>query len=482
MLSRLKEFSKKQIIALIVLAAADVFVIAIPYYLKNIIPNFNLYLGIREDQVAILIAIIGIVTLVTQLPGGFLANKFSSRWLLFGAIVSTAMIAIWFGILVLNQRSYQTTEAQKQVLFAQYAIIWGLWGVTSTLIFWTPLWKLVSQQAKKENQGFAYGLESSFNGIIGFVLIWALGFLIVTFWIGKLKKNEIPSSGVPFAVYVFIVAAFLLVVSVLVFTLVPERPLEKAIEDETTEVTPKEKSLWSWDKFKLAFKEGFKQVKSWKLWALALFLMGMYTFQTAFPFYVLQTLVNEYKAPTWISFILTGILSYGFRIFISWVIGGWADKTRSYILFLVTSTGLAIVSIIAILLIGFINNPIVVIVTSIVLFMFIGSLSWAMATLRYTQLNEIHIEKNSYASSVGVMSFIGFSLDAWFYPMSSAIGKAYTPKFEQHTSLEGYRIIIIIALVIAFLGLLAGIAVFVANTRELKRLGKTTYRWRELVN
>ncbi|MGZ9762364.1 MFS transporter [Mycoplasma sp. 394] len=478
MLNRLKEFTWKQIVALIILAAADVFVIAVPYYLKNIIPNFNLYLGIREDQVAILIAIIGIVTLVTQLPGGFLANKFSSRWLLFIAIISTAIIAVWFAILLLNQRSYQQTAALRASLFAQYAVIWGLWGVTSTLVFWSPLWKLVSQQAKKENQGYAYGLESSFNGIIGFILIWALGFLIATFWIGKLSKNQVPSSGVPFAVYIFIVVAFLILVAILVMLLVPERPIEKVVADPNK---PKEK--FSWVKFKASLKEGFKKLKNWKLWALSVFLMGMYTFQTVFPYYVLQMLVNEYGAPGWISFILTGIISYGFRIFISWVIGGWADKTRSYIMFLVISTGLAIASIVVIILIGYIQNAnTLIIVLSILLFMFIGSLTWAMATLRYAQLNEIHIEKGSYTSSVGVMSFIGFSLDAWFYPMSSAIGKAYTPYNGFHTSLQGYRIIISIALAIALVGLLAGIAVFISNIKELKKLGINKFRWRELVN
>lgn len=49
----------KQIIALIILAAADVFVIAAPYYLKNIIPNLHQHLGIKENDVAKLTSIIG---------------------------------------------------------------------------------------------------------------------------------------------------------------------------------------------------------------------------------------------------------------------------------------------------------------------------------------------------------------------------------------------------------------------------------------
>lgn len=35
-----------------------------------------------------------------------------------------------------------------------------------------------------------------------------------------------------------------------------------------------------------------------------------------------------------------------------------------------------------------------------------------MVTLRYVQIGEIEIEKNSYASSIGILSFIGFSTDS----------------------------------------------------------------------
>ena len=126
--------SLKQVIALIILAAADVFVIAAPYYLKNIIPNLHLYLGIREDQVAQVTSIIGWVTLATQLPGGFLANRFSSRWLLFLAVASTGLITFWFGATIL-----QAQNLRPDSLMLQYGLIFGLWGVSSTLIFWTPL-------------------------------------------------------------------------------------------------------------------------------------------------------------------------------------------------------------------------------------------------------------------------------------------------------------------------------------------------------
>ncbi|AGQ50930.1 permease [Mesomycoplasma hyopneumoniae 7422] len=217
--SKFKDFTWSQIFALIILAAADVFVIAAPYYLKNIVPNLHTYLRIREDQVASLTAIIGWVTLATQLPGGFLSNRISSRWLLFIAVLSTGIITFWFGITIKNAQNLGEESA-----LTQYKIIWGLWGITSTLIFWTPLWKLVSQQTDQKNQGLAYGIQGSANGIVGFFLVFVIGLIITSiYYPDNQNTNEINST--PFAAYTFIIGSFLVITSFLVLFFVKEKKL-----------------------------------------------------------------------------------------------------------------------------------------------------------------------------------------------------------------------------------------------------------------
>ncbi|WWV62673.1 MFS transporter [Mycoplasmopsis felis] len=464
MIEKLKGLTWKQIIALIILAAADVFVIAAPYYIKNIIPNLHTYLNIREDQVATLTSIIGWVTLITQLPGGFLANKFSSKWLLFIAVFSTGIITIWFGFNIL----YSSTQSPDS-LFIQYAIIWGLWGVSSTLVFWTPLWKLVSQQTTKENQGLAYGIQGTSNGIIGFFLIFVLGLLVKDVWFPTVSKE---SSTIPFATYAFLIAGFLVATSFLVLFGVPEKQMEKNTEKLT------------FQRIKKSVLQVYKALKNWKLWALSIFVMGMYTFQSVFAYYLLQLLQNAYLAPAILVTIIGGVRTYALRTAVSTFVGRWADKFRSYVLFLIIILGIGIIIVGAIILLGYLpeSQNITLIVLSSTLYILAGVLSWGMVTLRYAQVGEIHIEKNSYASSVAVLSFIGFSTDAWLYNVTGAVGKAYTPEGATNTSITGYQIILLITLSIALVGLLAGLAVHIANTKELKKLGKTNYRWRTLEN
>ncbi|WP_322876508.1 MFS transporter [Mycoplasmopsis felis] len=464
MIEKLKGLTWKQIIALIILAAADVFVIAAPYYIKNIIPNLHTYLNIREDQVATLTSIIGWVTLITQLPGGFLANKFSSKWLLFIAVFSTGIITIWFGFNIL----YSSTQSPDS-LFIQYAIIWGLWGISSTLVFWTPLWKLVSQQTTKENQGLAYGIQGTANGIIGFFLIFVLGLLVKDVWFPTVSKE---SSTIPFATYAFLIAGFLVTTSFLVLFGVPEKQMEKNTEKLT------------FQRIKKSVLQVYKALKNWKLWALSIFVMGMYTFQSVFAYYLLQLIQNAYLAPTILVTVIGGVRTYALRTAVSTFVGRWADKFRSYVLFLIITLGIGIIIVGSIILLGYLpsSQNIALIVLSSILFILAGVLSWGMVTLRYAQVGEIHIEKNSYASSVAVLSFIGFSTDAWLYNVTGAVGKAYTPEGATNTSVTGYQIILLITLSIALVGLLAGLAVHIANTNELKKLGKTNYRWRTLEN
>ncbi|MGZ9796914.1 MFS transporter [Mycoplasma sp. 4013] len=462
MISKFKGLTYKQIIALVILAACDVFVIAAPYYIKNIIPNLHTYLNIREDQVASLTSIIGWVTLVTQLPGGVLANKFSSRWLLFIAVFSTGIITFWFGGVIWNSSTYS-----KESVFIQYSIIFGLWGVSSTLVFWTPLWKLVSQQTTKENQGLAYGIQGTANGLIGLLFVFFIGIMITTYWAPK----DV-SSHVPFSTYALLIASFLVVTSVLVLVLVPEKPMQK------------NKDKLSWAKVKKNILEVYKALKNWKLWALSLFVMGMYTFQSVFAYYLLQLIQNSYSAPVILVTVLGGLRTYGLRTIVSTFIGRWADKFRSYILFLLITTGIGIIVLGIIILLGFApkSASVAVIVISSILYLLAGILSWAMVTLRYTQVGEIHIEKNSYASSIGILSFIGFSTDAWLYNVTAAVGKRYTENNSTNTSQTGYQIILVITLAIAIIGLIAGVIVHIANSKELKKLGKTNYRWRTLEN
>ncbi|UUM19598.1 MULTISPECIES: MFS transporter [unclassified Mycoplasma] len=467
-----KGFTTNQIFALIILAAADVFVIAAPYYIKNIVPNLHLYLGVREDDVAKITAVIGWVTLATQLPGGFLANKFPSRWLLFIAVLSTGLIGFWFGITVLEQQSFE-----RDALVNTYKAIWGLWGISSTLIFWTPLWKLVSQQGKKENQAFAYGIQGTANGFIGLFFVYVIGVIVTYVWIPAVSKND----KTPFAVYSFLLSAFLVAVSFMVLFFVKEK-YEKSTEKITFANLEQ--------KLKTNVISIFKAMGNWKLWAMSIFVMGSYIFQSVLAYYIINMMENVFIAPVILVSILAGLRTYGLRMLVSGFVGRFADKFKSYVLLLIFALAVGMGTLIVFTILpsfggDFKETSALKVIFLIILslcFVLGGIVTWTIVTLRFTQISEVHIEKKAYASSIGLISFIAFSPDAWFYELSGYIGSIYTPERATNTSVTGYQIIILITIGFAFVGLIAGLIVFLSNRAELKRLGKTDYRWRDLHN
>ncbi len=213
--------------------------------------------------------------------------------------------------------------------------------------------------------------------------------------------------------------------------------------------------------------------------------MGMYVFQSTFAYYLLQMLQNAFLAPVVLVTVIGGIRTYALRSAVSVYLCRLADKCKSYILFLMICTVLGIVFVLAFILLGFVqtNSANITLITfSSILYIFTGILSWGMVTVRYNQIGEIDIGKNNYASSVGLLSFIGFSTDGWLYTVTAEVGKKYTVAGQSNTSNTGYQIIAAICLSIALFGLICGSIVFISNSMEIKRLNKASYRWRDLDN
>lgn len=470
---RLKVLGFKKSLALFILAAADVFVIAAPYYLKSIVPNVQLYLHVKESDMSTFTAIIGWVTLLTQLPGGWLADKFSSKKMLSISVFMTGVITVWFGTLALVG-----SEINYESLFAQYSIIFALWGISTTPLFWTPLWKLVSQQTEKEEQGFAYGLQGSFNGLIGLIFVFGIGTAITLYTRNYEAQNPGNPLYAPFASYIYVFAFLMIISSIGIWFFVKEKKTK--------------------EKFAVDMKVLIKVMQDWKIWALSIFVMGMYMFQSVFSYYLTQMMQNIIGIPTAIILVIGGIRLYGMRMTISTFAGRFADRFKSIILLLiiVLFIGLA-VSAIMIMIPGFGSHSFdnysgaAKITASIFfasLFLISSALSWMMVTLRYAQTVEIDRPKNSYGAVTAMVSLVAFSPDAWFYQIGSSVisnnqvQKMVDGKLVMVASQTAYQVIGLLAIFISFIGLIAGLFVYIATLKQNKEYGLKFFRWRELNN
>lgn len=105
--------------------------------------------GFSKTQIGLLYSVFGIVSLLTYVPGGWLADRYSPRKLMSLALATTGLGGLIFAMLP----SFQVC------LF-----LFGTWGVTTACIFWSALIKATRTCGSEDEQGRVFGfLEGGRN-------------------------------------------------------------------------------------------------------------------------------------------------------------------------------------------------------------------------------------------------------------------------------------------------------------------------------
>ncbi|EMU6538391.1 MFS transporter [Escherichia albertii] len=107
-------------------------------------------LGLDHTSFGNLMSVYGLVAMFMYWPGGWIADRFSSRKLLTFSLVATACGGFWLST------------------FPSYYIcllIHAIWGVTSILTFWSALVKVITRITSEEEQGKIFGFIEGGRGI-----------------------------------------------------------------------------------------------------------------------------------------------------------------------------------------------------------------------------------------------------------------------------------------------------------------------------
>ena len=475
-------FSKNAVISIFMLGLLDIMAMTAPYYLKYIIPQIWNYMGVTQDQYDQIIAVLGWIVLALQIPSGLLADRISSRRMLIMASWGTA-----FGTLLwaLTMQGFLGGNSTKLIL---YYIIFSLFGVTTTLLLWAPLWKVLSQQGDKHQQGALYGLEGSFNGLIGLLLVTLIGSLATA-----AASN---GNNLPFYILIYVIVIGLCIAAIGIWKFIPETYEKSPVLLLIKRIFSKSKSKHkiknpNLSDTKLRLKTIFAPILNTRIWLLSFMVLGMYIFQSVYAYYMKSYLTLLIGAGVLIP-ILGGLRAYGLRMIVSSPFGKWAQKRKSFVLVSIMVFAIGIIFAVIFILLPGVGNTFANLSPSYklalkiimpILYIINGTISWCLVTIRYVQIGEIPTAENSYGTTIALISFIAFSTDAWFYQMASILMKT-NPQYMDGTSYSQYglSVLLIISLVISLFGLLCGIIVYIWNAWELKKLGKTDFRWREMNN
>ena len=107
-------------------------------------------MGINNTQSGLLLTMYTIGNMVLYIPGGYLADKVSTKKALIISLVATSVLT-WVYAFSLN--------------FVVSMIIWLGLSFSTAFVFWSALMKAVRIVGTEEEQGFMYGLYYACNGI-----------------------------------------------------------------------------------------------------------------------------------------------------------------------------------------------------------------------------------------------------------------------------------------------------------------------------
>ncbi|WP_241033058.1 MFS transporter [Mesoplasma entomophilum] len=445
--------SKKTFTIIAILAMADVLVMAVPFYLKNVISSVVISesLGILPSQFSQANSIYGYVSLPSYFIGGWLADKISLKKLTLVGLASIGVVGLWYGFIPFI--------ATAKVI--QIYLIFALWSFITCFIFWAALWKLLSEQGKPEENGKLNGIHGSLNGLIGTVII-AIAYLVF-FLFGTVWKSSLGDWAFPALVFIF--TGFIIANCFLIFFFVPE--------DKTTKKDGE-------SDFSL---KSFKNILfNWKIWLVSILILGVYLYQSGLSIFV--TYMQDVLLITASLVVVFGILrTYLFRFFFSTYFGKMADKSQKYILFIII--GLAVASVlclIAVIVPGFSENSFtnmskgsktLVQVSVVTMYLGLGITCWALVTNRWATIYVINISQKEYGMAVGFISLIAFSADAWFWQIDSILLKNLGSEAGYVDNKLANQISIIIILCFGLLAMIAGGILIYATKKEAhKNLSK----------
>lgn len=147
-------------LALLSLAASTIY--TFPFLRYSYYESLQAALGVTHVQMGVLQSLNGILSTVGYIPGGWLADRFSSRKLLSIALLSTGLSGFYFA----------TFPSYVGAMF-----LYGFWGISTLVIFWAPLIKATRQLGDKSEQGTLFGYLEGGRGIWG-MLIGALTLIV----------------------------------------------------------------------------------------------------------------------------------------------------------------------------------------------------------------------------------------------------------------------------------------------------------------
>lgn len=400
----MKESTRKWITVIILATAAGI-IFELPYLRYTFYDPLREGLNLTHEQFGELMSFYGTLALIFYLPGGWLADRFSHKYLLGFSLIGTGLGGFYL--------STWPSFGGAKVLFA-------FWGITSIFTFWSTFLKAISMLGDKQEQGKLFSLTEGGRGIITSVAA-----LTATAMIARLGDS--PEKFV-FVLYLYSILSILAGVAAVIF--IPHNKVSK--EDRMSGVS--------------VIKDMIEVAKMPITWILAVCIFSIYTVYTTSSYFTpFMTEVFGVTAAT--AALVATFKNHLFRP-ISGIVGTFlTNKTGTSI----SSMKISVIVLAVLILITLVLpvSAAFVIVISIVIAL-IGLMTFVLRGLYFAPVGEVGTPTRLLGAAMGLISTIAFTSDVFNFKLVGRI-------LDNNPGISGYKMVfnyILILLAIAFVSLI----------------------------
>ncbi len=402
-------FRRVLFIATLVIAGEMVF--GLPFHIARFFrPTMLDVFGFTNTQLGDIFAIYGIAATLSFFPGGVLADRFSARRLLTLALIATAVGGL-----------YMSTIPGP----AQMAILYGYFGVTTIFLLWGALIRSTREWGGDASQGVAFGTLEGGRGLIA-ALVAITGVALLSVFMPEdatLATDAERRAGLRSVILLYSAVAF--GAGLLVWFVVPDSDAASLSKRNP-------------------FLGMLEVIKRPRVWAQAAIIVSAYCLFKGTDYYSLYATealgVDEVEAARWVS--------YGafVRVFAAFAAGVLADRfgaARSILTaFATLAVAFLILSVIAVPMVGM---PIIVMNVFVTL-----CAVFALRGIYFALFEETRTPRHITGTTVGFVSFIGFTPDIFFASIAGRI-------LDADPGIDGHMNLFVLLAAIAAAGICAAI-------------------------
>ena len=375
---------EKRYIQLVLITLAGGAIYPLVYLRHNFEVSILETFGITLTELGQCYGLLGFMFVVTYIPGGWLADRISPRWLISFSLALTGIIGAWFSTIPGIQ---------------ELRIIFFGWGIATGLTFWASMIKGVAIIARPREQGRFFGLLDGGRGLVEAVLA---SVAVAWFSYSLITLSEPTEIALQKVIYLYV--GFALLISPLIVWVLDDA----GIQEESVEVV---RTIRTWQSFKIILASREVWLSAICIWSGYQLFWATYSFsgylQTQFD--MTAVMVGTIAvAKLWMRPI--GAIGAGF-------IGDYLnlEKTLGWLLL----AG-------SISLIGIIIVPAgasVALVLFIVLV--IGLLTYGVRGIFWGTLARADIPNQTKGLAIGVLSIVGYSPDIYLPLINGPILEAW---------------------------------------------------------